>query len=75
MRSVKYHTSWDWLMEAVEKIESLDCVLEVQMFRNCCRVRPDMFHDFLIPSIESTKQEAVWVAVVKFIQWYNEHKK
>jgi hypothetical protein len=71
---IGYHVSWDALMPVVEKIESLDCVREVSMFRTCCRITPDLFHVFVIGEIESTKLQATYQAVVKFIAWYNINK-
>ena len=66
--------TWNDIMPVVDKIESLDCTLEVRIFRNCAKVVPDQFHKFLIPSIETTKIEAVWIVVIRFINWYNQNK-
>ncbi len=67
MKSLKYNSSWDWLMPVVEKIDEV-CkpfskehywwndapVIDIRMFRE--------------------SKEATWQAVVQFIQWYNNQK-
>jgi len=76
----KYHTSWDWLMPVVEKIESIIfdennsfnvtigstiyCV--IQDSNGECY---DMTYDG-----EKTKLLVVYKAIVEFIKWYNENK-
>src|SRR4051812_21847400 len=36
LEDLKYHSSWDWLMPVVEKIESL--AFEVSIFRRYCNI-------------------------------------
>ena len=66
----KYHTSWDWLMPVVQKIESLGYVFTIQggkaeygemISRTQCFVAND--------KLSSTHQ-----AVVEFIKEYNNEK-
>jgi hypothetical protein len=67
--TLKYHTSWDWLMPVVRKIVEL-----------CC----DQDNDYLFESDHYTSIldtvpvaiiEDVHKVVVEFIQWYNEQSK
>jgi len=59
---MQYHTSWDWLMPVVEKIEKLPFIEE----------RASDGHDkiSLIYDINN-----VYPQVVEFIKWYNENTK
>jgi len=80
---LKYHSSWDWLMKAVEKIELFN--LEVEIFRNQCWINwlgggadkypwLEKFDDMDIhyKGEESiNKITATWIVVVQFIKWYN----
>ena len=88
--NLKYHTSWDWLMPVVEKIESLGVKFWVK--GNTCRVyinrelaeldsnvewngiSTEFEGFFFIYFEEKTKKEATYKAVVEFIKWYNENK-
>lgn len=70
---IKYHSSWDWLMSVVEKIESLGYSSEIYCiggFEN----RLQFFSGGVSP-VKSRcfklKIEAVYYTVVEFIKWYN----
>ena len=60
-----YHKSWDWLIPAVEKIEHT-------MYVNIkgCHVTISS----IVNVSKSTKIEAVWIAAIEFIKWYNQNK-
>jgi len=70
VEDLKYHTSWDWLMPVVEKIERLGfdfCIMDGAIF---IRRQYDYWETYqIIPD----KKYAVWLAVVEFIKWYNEN--
>lgn len=76
---MQYHTSWDWLMPVVEKIEN-GCgnPYSVEIDKYSCGVR--YVHIFngkkvqFFEAADSSKIETVWKTVVAFIQWYNENK-
>ena len=73
---VKYHSSWDWLMPVVEKIESLSC--NVNIINKYCQIirfegGAPRFQKSITDS--QTKIENTWLAVVEFIKWYNQTKK
>jgi len=70
---LKFHTSWDWLMPVVEKIERDilpdDSVITIT-YKDCqIPVLVDEF-DIIITGA-SSKHEAVYEAVIEFIKWYN----
>ena len=61
-----YNSDWNWLMEVVEKIESLDIYYNEYIDYNSSM--------FASGKIElSTKIEAVYNACVEFIKWYNKN--
>ena len=79
LNELKYHTSWDWLMPVVEKIESFDHI-SVDMTKGYCRVfKCYNFEDRyrhgnqLAFSSDTPKIQAVWSACVEFIDWFNNH--
>ena len=71
VNDLKYHTSWDWLMPVVEKIESLG--YEVLIGKNLYRENSHhcMIHnqgDSIYYELEdSVKIVAVWKTIVEFI--------
>lgn len=84
---LKYHSSWDWLMPVVEKIEDVKVGLlkngdnqeyrnQFYIMRNVSWITPSNWCNNLIDTIVcKTKIEAVWLACVEFIKWYNEQNK
>ena len=73
---LKFHKDWNWLMEVVEKIESLSKEGETYMFsitKFSARVTYKGSRIVDLP-IDNTKIEAVYNACVEFIKWYNEQK-
>ena len=67
IESMEYHTSWDWLMPVVEKIESLGYVFTIQggkaeygemMSASICFIVED-------------KLSSTYKAVIEFIKTYN----
>jgi hypothetical protein len=77
---LQYNLSWEWLMPVVEKIES-EYNGEVMIYNCCCDIGifpANCDSSNTIVSIDypeaKSKIEAVWIAIYKFIQWYNENK-
>lgn len=70
---LEYHSSWDWLMPVVEKIEGLK--FTVKIIDRACFI--STYPETIIAGrrIEGTKIKAVWLAIVEFIKWYNQSKK
>ncbi len=65
----KYSKDWNWLMQVVEKIESLDYNITIQ-YKNCYI---DIDKDLQIYTFSKSKIEAVYNACVEFIKWYNKN--
>ena len=76
-----YDSSWDWLMPVVDKI---DLTNYVAIRGNYCGINKTNYNEFnawiayeggklFHPTM--TKLEAVYLAVIKFIKWYNANKK
>lgn len=62
-----YHNDWNWLMEVVEKIESLGVVVEIR--DNVCYIETTPIDYY--SELEETKIQATYKAVVEFIKWHN----
>ena len=84
----RFEESWDWLMPCIEKIELIEddyygrfivyissnnCTIQSTNFRfDKISVKPSHYFNSLYGN---SKIEAVWVAIVEFIKWYNSCKK
>ena len=76
VREMKFHSSWDWLMPVVEKIEctktddedNSDSFFNVMIEVFECNING---RDICICENGNTKLEATYKAVVKFINQYN----
>lgn len=65
-----FRTDWNWLMEVVEKIESINFILPKQEYGQYKAMK---IKDALIMKYKDlTKIEAVYNTCVEFIKWYNE---
>lgn len=77
--NLKYHTSWDWLMSVVEKIENLEVRYSVSIRENSCDIHNVYVKDtnINIYRVEDLKikSKSTYEAVIDFIKWYNENKK
>lgn len=84
--TLKYHSSWDWLMQVVEKIEKLKFSSKAQSgsfpmkftFLRDSKGESNIISltcaSIDVPWIRKdneNKIEAVWLAVVEFIKWCN----
>jgi len=78
---MQYHTSWNWLMPVVEKIENIkdsenNYAFSFDIGRDFCVI----FHNDLTQNTITAKSEhnnkikSVWLAVVEFIKWYNSQR-
>ena len=80
---LKYHSSWDWLMPVVEKIEhtyQFGTGNYCKIYISCNNDPKDYFYYCNIFGSEDDqfngesavkKITSVWFAVVEFIEWYN----
>ena len=75
LNGLKYHSSWDWLMPVVEKIENvLNGEVSVIISEASCGINYCAIYSVSVES--NTKIEAIWLACVNFIAWYNlQHNK
>lgn len=86
---LNFHTSWDWLMPVVEKIETLfNDGIDVDIFSDGTVITQYRFEEngYLTEGKEivrltkaeigfNTKIEHTYQAVVEFIKWYNNQTK
>lgn len=72
----KYHSSWEWLMPVVQKIDELG--FNTQISRISVKISEILCEDKPIISLVcgdlSQKNNLVWLAVCDFIKWYNKNK-
>lgn len=78
--SLEYHSSWDWLMPVVDKIIDIDITpapnwsgYRVEIVpRGYVRISGFPMHSISKNvSLEGSLKNAVWSAVVEFIEYYN----
>ena len=74
---LKFHSSWDWLMPVVEKIESLEInklytVVDIAIYQ--CSIYHKKLKEVKFFNFKDSKIEAVYQTVVEFIEWYNKNK-
>lgn len=72
--TLKYHSSFDWLMEVVEKVENLHEANNVLIGTNLTYIQihnKATNEQETFKGVGQTKIEAVYNAVVAFIEWYN----
>lgn len=68
-----YHSSWDWLMPVVEKIESLNFTTSIyHLPKTLNTVKIFSGGADVVGKNGETKMEAVYKAVIEFIKWYNQ---
>lgn len=83
---LQFHTSWEWLMPVVEKIEEIaleevEGSYKVHRFNVIiesfyCIVTDGRYeHRELIVADDGDKKSNVYYAVVEFIKWYNEQNR
>lgn len=73
---MRYHSSWDWLMPVVQKIEDLGYWVEIRdVFCTISNNRVGIkYLKDDISTHKKSKIEATWFTVVEFIKWYNKNK-
>lgn len=65
--TLQYHSSWDWLMPVVEKIQKL--------YQECMYHNNQIYKDYYYKVLDkgiSTTREIIYKSVVEFIKEYNE---
>lgn len=75
--TLHYHSSWDWLMPVVEKIEGLGWEVQIG-YHLYAKESEILVHDsgdsHHWTYRNSSKIQAVYEAVIEFIKFYNEQK-
>ena len=88
VKNLKYHSDWSWLMEVVEKIETISVFGKLPEFFIMYDNREEFKGWYWLIEVpkkfskecyndknrEKTKIEAVYNACAEFIKWYNENK-
>jgi len=69
VQHLSFHSDWNWLMEVVEKIESLNVVVEIR--ENVCYIETSQ-NDYT-SELELTKIQATYKACIEFIKRYNQN--
>ena len=73
INQLRYHISWDWLMPVVEQIEAKG--YNVVIYTYSCRISDtETEMEQFYGESDDSKIEAIWLAVVEFIKWYNTQK-
>jgi len=83
--NLQFDTSWDWLMPVLEKIESLPCInvyisksmLSKEHSVEITYEKYPLYKKELNKTIfirNESKIQAVYEALVEFLEWYNTHK-
>lgn len=73
---LKFHTSWDWLMPVVDKIEDMrdennGCLFNVSTIQTWTEIIDCRTSDTIAEGDAETKIQSVFDAVVEFIKWHN----
>lgn len=72
---MEYHSSWDWLMPVVEKIDTDFCSdYEVIIFSSSCHIQSCIGGKQSFMGA-GKKIDAVYQAIIEFINWYNSQNK
>ena len=72
--NLPFHNDWNWLMEVVEKIESLEYKVDISKWENSQYCGIYLNGKKISGNETNTKIEAVYNACLEFIKWYNENK-
>lgn len=75
---MKYHSSWDWIMPVLAKIEKMGCIVEISfslvVFCRICAIgkKEDRATNFIADNNGGLEPiVAAYKAVVEFIKWHN----
>lgn len=82
---LQFHSSWDWLMPVVEKIEDLDYnelvshtySIEITgngstAYKNICpKGESNIIYRF---NLRNNRLKCTWIVIIEFIKWYNNQK-
>lgn len=68
-----FESSFDMLIPVVEKIENMGCIVEIwlSLGKGCRIAKVSKYQSWQTTMESNSTIKAVWLAVVEFIQWYN----
>ena len=69
IRCASFDNRWDWLMPAVEKIETMR--FDVNIVQYCCTIKEYQSSIYRGQETGISKIDGTWKCVVGFIKWYN----
>lgn len=72
---LQFHSSWDWLMPVVERVESLGFGITIGMGMYCVIQDDTSDTGIEFTGMEEGKLQSTYKAIVEFIEWYNENQK
>lgn len=78
LEEMKFNKDWNWLMEVVDRIESLnDGAFDVNILKNGTQIVNYAEMTTIVENVADVsfenKIEHTYQAVVEFIKWYNTH--
>ena len=68
---LQYHTSWDWIMPVIDKIEHLGG--SIVILKHCSSVK-FTFGGISQEFYENTKILSTWKAILAYIKWHNKNQ-
>lgn len=71
---LKYHSSWDWLMPVVEKIEA-DCFASVEIIHMGCIINHNDPEKTKTARFGKPKIRMVYECILAYLEWYNKQPK
>ncbi len=81
LETMKYHMSWDWLFDVIDKINGLGKEYSFATFKTYVALSVEkggkVYKDFVFAhseyiTAEQTGREAAFKLIVKYIKWQNE---
>jgi hypothetical protein len=71
-KNMYYHSSWDWLMPVVEKIEKLGYYIQITYYKDVSCVIGEPGSGTQSVNVINRGDNCVYKSAVEFIKWYNQ---
>jgi hypothetical protein len=68
----EFHSSWDWLMPVVEKIEKLGYYIQITYYKDVSCVIGEPGSGTQSVNVINRGDNCVYKSAVEFIKWYNQ---
>jgi hypothetical protein len=77
IENLKYHSSWNWLMEVVDKINTMnDYQFSLHIYHCRVTIYDNLNRKWILDDFQGVDPlPTVYNACVEFIKWYNEQNK